>query len=164
MFGRLGSACDHPGALFGAAVEHAVEHHQRGQALWVMQGEGAGHQAAHGEADDGCLRHLQVLEQLGQLRGIAGQAGAGCRTRALAVAEHVVGNDPVIAGQANDLPAPHFFVQAHAVDQDHGLALAGRQVTGAGRGAFSNRLNHRSLLGRNYCYCAFSAASSSRSM
>jgi hypothetical protein len=48
-------------------------------------------------------------------------SAAGAR---LAVAEHVVGDDAVVVGQANDLTAPHFLVQAHAVDQYHGLALA----------------------------------------
>ncbi|MNY77499.1 hypothetical protein D3C86_2174260 [compost metagenome] len=53
------------------------------------------------------------------------------------MAEHVVGDDPVVRRKTDDLAAPHFFVQTDAVNQDHGLALTGRQVTGAGGGAFS---------------------------
>jgi hypothetical protein len=60
--------------------------------------------------------------------------------------EHVISDNPVLGGQANDLAAPHFFIQAHAVDQDHGLALAGRQVTGSSRGGFSGEPNHGALL------------------
>jgi hypothetical protein len=86
------------------------------------------------------------------------------------MAEHVVGDHSVLGGQANDLAAPQFFVQAHAVDQNHGLALAGRQVTGASRGEFSGEPNHGALLQCLFIvvllndYWAFSAASSSRSM
>ncbi len=75
-----------------------------------------------------------MIEQLQQLVGVAQQRGTALRTRAGAMAEHVVGNHTVLRGQANDLAAPHFFVQAHTMDQDHGLALAGCQVAGAGRG------------------------------
>ena len=70
-----------------------------------MEGECTGDQATHGEADHGGLLNLQVVEQFGELGGIAFQAGVGGRQRALAVAEHVVGDDAVVIGQANNLPA-----------------------------------------------------------
>ncbi|MCY1181530.1 hypothetical protein D9M73_220390 [compost metagenome] len=85
---------------------------------------------------------MQVVKQFGELVGIAFQRCVGGRYAALTVAEHVVGDDAVVVGQANELTAPHFLVQAHAVDQDHGLALADIQIAGAGRCAFSDRLNH----------------------
>ncbi|MOA11148.1 hypothetical protein D3C78_1310760 [compost metagenome] len=164
MLGGLAGAFDHPGALFGAAVEHAVEDHQTFKVLRVVQGEGPCHQAAHGEADDGGPLQLQVLQQFAQLLGIAQQPGARLRARAGAMAEHVVGDDLELRSEADDLASPHFLVQADAVDQHHGVALAGRQVAGAGRGALSGKPNHGSLLHGPWDHWACSAASSSRSM
>ena len=93
-------------------------------------------------ADDAVSLWELTEEQLGELGSVAFQTGVGGRQRALAVAEHVIGDDAIVVGQANELPAPHFLVQAHAVDQHHGLALADIQIAGAGRCAFSDRLNH----------------------
>ncbi|MNN58116.1 hypothetical protein D3C81_1731460 [compost metagenome] len=166
MLGGLAGAFDHPGALFGAAVEHAVEDHQAFQVLRVVQGEGPCHQTAHGEADHRGLPEAQVFQQLAQLLGVAQQPGARLGARTGAVAEHVVGDDLELRGQADHLAAPHFLVQAHAVDQHHGVALAGRQITGAGRCALSGKPNHGTLLHGPWDHLAWacSAASSSRSM
>ncbi len=132
--------------------------------MWVVQGEGSGDQSAHGEADDTGRGQLQMVEQFAQLIGIPEQPTVGVRTGTGTVAEHVIGNNPIVWREANDLAAPHFFVQPDPVDQDHGLAFAGRQVTGAGRGAFSGVPNHGALLPFLFDYWAFSAASSSRSI
>jgi len=111
-----------------------------------MQRKGTRYQAAHGKADHRGLGQLQVVEQFQQLVGVTEQRRAGGRAWAGAVAEHVVADHAVIRGQANHLAAPHFFIQAHAVDQNHRLALAGRHVTGASRCVFRGEPNHGALL------------------
>ncbi len=144
----LAGACNDARALFRAAIEHAVEYDQSRQKLRVLQRERPRHQPAHREADNRCLRQTKVCQQFAQLLGIARQAGVRIRPRAGAVAQHVVGNDPIMRGQPDDLAAPHLFVQAHSVNQHHGVALAGSQVAGTRRGALSGELNHGSLLRR----------------